>query len=465
MFQRFALPFCVGLDIHKDNVYAAVCMTRPKTNRKIIRTRKFNINHTDLVSMTEWIHSFHPDFISLGYDPADPSWTEIHVYMESTGKYTTPVFNVLEEMKFSPHIVNPKHVRMINGQKTDQKDCSWIAELASNGLLHSSYVPCQSVRDARRISRLRTKLVHERGSCIRRMQNILVEANIRMDLIFSDTTGWSAQRVIRYLLDTDEPSLWEIRNLIHSRCHIMRARSPEERKEKEEKLFKAFNGARFSLSQKFELRSVLNQIASLDQQILAHETMMAEILTEFETQLNLLQEIPGISRLSAMQILAEIGPDMNQFPSVKQFISWCGLCPASNQSNGKHKSVRIGKGGKYLKPILIQCAMGAVKCSPYYAKKFKKIKTRRGSKRAYIAIARKLMVAAYHMLLNGESFNPSDPDEAGSNDNQTQKTDAGSKTEEQSERMVPTIDEAVQALIRHGINIDSITAQIQPLRL
>lgn len=465
MDQRVPHPFCVGLDIHKDNVFAAVCMIRPKSGRKIFHTQKFNINHTDLLSMGQWIRSFLPVFFSLGYDPSDPAVIHIPAYMEATGKYSTPVYNALEAMGFNPHMVNPKHVRMINGQKTDQKDCAWIAELGALGLLRSSYIPCQTIRDVRRICRKRTKLVHDRGNCVRRMQNVLVEANIRMDLIFTDTTGYSARKVIRYLLDHDEPELSEIRKRIDYRCSIMRGRTPEERREKEEKLFKAFNGAKFFPSQKFELESVFSQIDFLDHQIQAYESMMAESLSEYKDLLELLQEIPGISRLSAMQILAETGPDMSQFPSVKHFISWCGLCPASNQSNGKHKSVKIGKGGKYLKPILIQCAMGAVKCSPYYAKKFKKIKARRGSKRAYIAIVRKMMVSAYHMLLTGESFNPTDLEEDRRDEAQSQKAQTEQKAGKNPEKKTPTIEEAVQALIRYGVNVDSITPQIQALRL
>lgn len=130
---------------------------------------------------------------------------------------------------------------------------------------------------------------------------------------------------------------------------------------------------------------------------------MHQTLEPFNNYLDLLDSIPGISKLAAMQILAEIGTNMDHFENEKQFISWCGLCPQSNESNNKHKTVKIGKGGYYLKPVLIQCALVAMK-SHYFKAKYESISRRRGKKRALIAIARKLMVIAYHLFQTGEYF-------------------------------------------------------------
>lgn len=395
MAVRNRKPVCVGLDVHRNNVWACVTFKDPAKGKDglVFVTKKFDSNHSDLASMCEWIYTTLPDLEDRAID----------VYMESTGKYSTPVFDVCEEMGLKPHIVNPKHVRTIAGQKTDQKDCAWIAELGANGLLRESYIPVRELRESRRLSRSRTKLVQERGDTIRRIRNILTEANIRMDLVFSGIEGESARSVIEYLLTTEEPDLEEVKKRIRKSCRIMRFSTHKERKEKEEELRKAFAGAKFSSVQKFELENAYERVDRLTAQIQRYEQMMTEILEPFKSYLDLLDSIPGISGLSAMQILSETGTDMGQFKNEKHFISWCGLCPQSNQSNNKHKSVKIGKGGYYLKPVLIQCALNAVK-HPYFKGKYEAIAARRGKKRALIAIARKMMVLAYHMFQTGEYF-------------------------------------------------------------
>ncbi|OLU45769.1 hypothetical protein BO223_04070 [Faecalibaculum rodentium] len=304
-------------------------------------------------------------------------------------------------MGLNLHIVNPKHVRTIAGQKTDQKDCAWIAELGTNGLLRESYIPVRELRDARRLSRSRTRLVQARGDTMRRIRNILTEANIRMDLIFSGIEGESVRSMIEYLLTTEEPDIVKVKKRIRKSCRIMRFTSHTERKEKEEELRKAFAGTKFSSVQKFELENAYKRVDGLTAQIQSYEQMMKEILEPFKQYLDLLDSIPGISSLSAMQILSETGTDMAQFKNEKHFISWCGLCPQSNQINNKHKLVKIGKGGYYLKPLLVQCALNAVK-HPYLKGKYEAIAARRGKKRALVAIARKMMVLVYHMFQTGE---------------------------------------------------------------
>ena len=398
MARRVKKTVCIGLDVHKNNVWCCVCIADPadKGNCKF-HTRKFDSNHTDLTSMYIWCREVAATFI--------PESAEIplHVYMESTGKYSTPVYNVAEEQNMLPHIVNPAHVKMISGQKTDQKDCAWIAELGANGLLRESYIPDKVIRKGRSLSRARTKLVQIRGDVERRIQNILTESNVRMDLIFSSVSGESAQRVIEYLIQADNPTLEQIKNRIHRTCKIMRYKSDEERKEKEEKLLKAFKGANFSSANKFELREALAQIHQTNQHIRHYEDMMQENFKDYKEILDLLETVPGISHLSALQILSEIGVDMDKFEDAAHFVSWCGLCPASNQSNNKHKSVKIGKGGYYLKPVLVQCALNAKK-HPYFATKFESIAARRGKKRALIAICRKMMICVYNMIKKMEPF-------------------------------------------------------------
>ncbi|WP_323090554.1 IS110 family transposase [Allobaculum sp. JKK-2023] len=309
MAIRIKKSVCVGLDVHRNNVWACVCAKDPnkKKDTLVFKTKKFLSNHTDLTEMCNWIKETTEKI--LGKQVTE----SIDVYMESTGKYSTPVYDVCEQNKTKPHIVNPKHVRTIAGQKTDQKDCAWIAELGINGLLRESYIPEKAIRASRRLSRSRTNILHAKQDDVRRIQNVLTEANIRMDLIFTSIDGESARKVIEYLMETDEPKLGEIKRRIRKSCRIMKYESVEESKKKEEELLKAFSGAKFSPEQKFELRKAYERIDSYNAQIRDYETMMNETLLPFKSYLDLLESVPGISRLSAMQILSEIGPDIEPF--------------------------------------------------------------------------------------------------------------------------------------------------------
>ena len=143
------------------------------------------------------------------------------------------------------------------------------------------------------------------------------------------------------------------------------------------------------------------------------DKMMEDIISsnsDLENAVQVLCTIPGGKHDSAITIISEIGTDMSQFKNHYRLASWAGLAPGCNESAGKKKSVKISRAGVYLKPCLVEVAHYAVKSKTdtYYANKFEHISKRRGKKRTFIAIARKILVAIYHMLSNGEAWNPSD---------------------------------------------------------
>lgn len=147
----------------------------------------------------------------------------------------------------------------------------------------------------------------------------------------------------------------------------------------------------------------------LDQLIDSCEVELIKRAYPFRRSFQHITQIKGISALSAILIISEIGIDMSQFGSDKQLVSWAGLSPANNESAGKKKSVRISKAGQYLKPLLVQCALSAIKDkTSYFGRKYSNIKKRRGHKKAIIAIARMMLVSIYHMILTGEEFQPCD---------------------------------------------------------
>ena len=155
---------------------------------------------------------------------------------------------------------------------------------------------------------------------------------------------------------------------------------------------------------------IQEHIDYLDKSIKTVREIIDSIIAPYESAISLLCSIPGVDRRSAITIISEIGTDMSQFSSHYRLASWAGLAPGCNESAGKKKSVKISRAGVYLKPALVEVAHSAVKDkdNPYYVNKFNVISKRRGKKRAYIAIARKILVAIYHMLSTGELFNPTD---------------------------------------------------------
>lgn len=131
---------------------------------------------------------------------------------------------------------------------------------------------------------------------------------------------------------------------------------------------------------------------------------------QYDEQIKRIATITGITELSSLFILSEIGADMSVFESDRHLCSWAGLTPANNDSANKKKTTRSSKAGQYLKPLLIQCALAAVKSKkePYFAIKYHRLAKRRGKKKAIIAIARMMLSSIYHMLSNNEDFHPDD---------------------------------------------------------
>ena len=131
---------------------------------------------------------------------------------------------------------------------------------------------------------------------------------------------------------------------------------------------------------------------------------------QYDEQIKRIATVTGITELSALFILSEIGADMSVFESDRHLCSWAGLTPANNDSANKKKTTRCSKAGQYLKPLLIQCALAAVKSKkePYFAIKYHRLAKRRGKKKAIIAIARMMLSSIYHMLSNNEDFHPDD---------------------------------------------------------
>ena len=353
-----------GLDVHKDTVVAT-------------------IQGTDLESETKTFGTFTSDLEHL------VGWLQnqgiTHIAMESTGVYWKPVYYVLEDY-FEILLVNARHIKNVPGHKTDKKDSEWIAKLLLSGLLKSSFVPDPLIRQLRVLQRHKKKLIQQRTGEKNRLQNILEDANIEMASVVSDVFGKTGMAIIGQLAEgqTDPVVLSNL-----AKGTLVRKR---------DQLQLALYG-KFSEHHRFMLRLILNTILHINETIEQIETQIDKYLDQMKTEVALLQTIPGVSRQIAVGIISETGIDMSCFASEKHLASWTGVCPGNNESAGKKRSSKVTQGNKYLKTTLIEAAWSATHTkNTNFAYKYHVLASRRGKKKAAMAISHKILTAAYYIL-------------------------------------------------------------------
>ena len=176
-----------------------------------------------------------------------------------------------------------------------------------------------------------------------------------------------------------------------------------------EEIQAAVDGA-ISTEQAVKLRHCLNHIDELELHKAEIEREIFRLSDKYEEVLTLIRTVPGFDKnpLTAIQVLSEIGGDMSVFPTAKNLVSWAGCCPRNDQSNQKIKSTRISRAGYYFKPVLVQIANALIKSKkhPEFTTRYRRIKARRGHKKAIIAICRMLLTAIWHILTDLKPYTP-----------------------------------------------------------
>lgn len=382
--MKVVYPICCGLDVHKNVIVATIAST-DKAGITAYEQRSFGTLNPGLYELRDWL-------LERGC---------LDVCMESTGKYWIPVFNVLED-HVNVVLTHPKYVRAIKGKKTDKKDSRRIADLFEHDLVRTSFIPPREVRECREVARYRFKLVNIRSSEKNRYQNRLTVSNVGLGSVLSDCFGKTAQGVVRQLVSPEGFDEEACPKLIKGQA-----------RKKASRIVESVRDCDIGPDQRFEIEASMGHMDYLDDMIARCELELYVRMRPHWPAVELLRGIPGVTELSACLILSEIGFDMSQFEDADHLRSWAGLVPGNNESAGKKKSVRITKAGQFLKPVPVQCALAAVKCAgeDYFAIKYRRLKKRRGHKRAVVAIARMMLVCIYHMLSTGEVFNPSDYEE------------------------------------------------------
>lgn len=379
-------PVCAGIDVHKSVLMAAICVTDKETLNAVFYVRQFTSSNSDIRLMAEWFSSYNV----------------VDVCMESTGKYWIPVYDILEQNGLKPLLTHPKYVKQAKGRKTDFRDAIHIANLFRMDLVVASFIPPADIRDLRELCRYRLKLTYIRTSEKNRFQNSMTISKVRLDSVFTDPFGKSASDIMSYLIHTDPDEVSDDGILSFVKPGVKA--SPEE-------ILDSIHGYEFIGVQRDKLQIIQTHLDDLNKCIAMIDAKLSYYRLKYGKIIRHLVTMVGVSEESALYILGEIGADMSVWRDSDSLVSWAGLSPASNESAKKKKNTKIGKGGHYLKPLLVQCALAAIKSTkkhPYFYNKYMTLKKRRGHKKAIIAIARKMLVSIYHMIREDEDFQPID---------------------------------------------------------
>jgi transposase len=366
---------CAGMDVHEKKI--DVCIAHgPIDKPPVYEIRTFSTMTSDLEALKSWLKSYEVTAIA----------------MESTGVYWKPIFNIMEN-EFDILLAHPQHIKSLRRNKTDIKDCMWIADLLRHGLVPRSFIPPKEIRELRDLNRTRRKLVGMMTSEKNRVVKVLEDANIKLSSVVTKIYGVSSLSVIQALLEKDKLSREEIADMAKGKL-----------KKKTDLLVKALNG-RVTDHHRFLLRLHLDNIEYLTCQIGKIDEEIQQKMIPFQEKSMMIQAVPGISEVNASAILAEIGIDMSQFPDEAHLSAWAGVSPGIRESAGKKKSGKTQKGNSFLKGTLTEAAWAASRTKgSAYSAIYHNIARRRGKKRALVAIAHRLLIDIYRILKTGVPY-------------------------------------------------------------
>jgi transposase len=367
MYQR-----CAGIDVHLRFLVVCLVIVEAGQRRKEVRT--FGNETADLLALRAWL-------LQEGCS---------HVGMESTGVYWLPVYRRLEGF-LELVVANAQHIKAVPGRKTDVQDAEWIADLLQHGLLTASFVPSQEQQDVRDLTRMRVNLVQERARLVNRVHKVLEGAGIKLSTVLSDVLGLSGRAILNALC-AGESDPQRLAKLMHRSVHAT-----------QEQVTAALT-AEVREHHRFLLRELLALIDAQDRSIKHLEQEIERHLRPFEEQVQRCEQINGVSRHVLYVLMAEVGTDMQRFPDAEHLSSWAGVCPGHKESAGKRLSGRAKHGNRYVRAALVQAAHGVRRSHTYLGERYRRLKKRRGSKRAALAVGHSILVIYYQMMKTGLEY-------------------------------------------------------------
>ena len=366
---------CAGLDVHSETIVA--CIIKGTHEDELIKeTETFPTLTKDLFRLLKWLESHEVT----------------HIAMESTGVYWKPVFNILEDF-FDITLANAQRIKNVPGRKTDVSDAEWIAKLLRHGLIEKSFVPPVEIRELRDLTRLRKKWIGHLTSEKNRIQKVLESSNVKLSTVISDIFGVSGRKLLSRLIEQGYVDETDVEKDIHGKLIPKKQRITDS-------LFGTINE-----HQIFLIRQSWHHIQYLETLISEIEERVEHLLQNYQEELQLLITIPGISKHTAAVIIAEIGVDMMQFPTSQHLASWAGVSPGNHESAGKRKSTRTVKGNPHIKSAMCEAAWAVSRSRHrWLANKYWSLASRRGKKKALVAISHRMLRVIYSMLLNKEPY-------------------------------------------------------------
>jgi transposase len=370
MFDRVA-----GLDVGKDSVTVCVRVPGPRGGRRS-QTRTFKTTTGSLQVMRDWLLE---EQVSIAA-------------MESTSTYWKPPVYCLEEV-MDVWLLNAAHMKAVPGRKSDVRDAEWIAQLLEHGLLAPSFVPPPDIRRLRMLTRYREQLMGDRTREIVRLELMLEDASIKLSSVVSSLKTISARAMLTAMIDGEQDPLV----LADMAKGKLRRKIPE--------LAQALTG-HFDANHARLARSMLRRLDLVEQALAELDAVLVDAFQPWQHQIELLQTIPGVGPKAAQVIIAETGGDMARFPTAAHLTAWAGLAPAMHESAGKQSPAGKRHGNKWLAAMLVEAAgsVGRMHGKNYLAARHARLLKRRGMRRAQVAVAHSILVAAYWMLKRDEPY-------------------------------------------------------------
>ena len=357
-----------GVDVHQGTMVVTVRVPGPDGPRQVT-TQTCGTMTSDLLAIRYWL-------LSIGIT---------HVAMESTGIYWRPLYYLLEE-QVTVLLVNMQHLKQVPGRKSDVRDSEWLAQLLEWGLLRSSLVPPQPIRDLRDLTRYRKRQIEDRAQEVNRLVRLLEDAGIKLASVATDVMGVSGRAMMAALLrgQSDPVALADLAR------GVLRRKLPA--------LREALQG-RFRAHHAFLLTQILSKIEFLEDAIEQLTAAIDEHVRPFEAALARLMTIPGVARRNATTIFAETGGDMTRFPSAAHLCSWGAICPSQHESGGKRRSGKLRDGNRYLRGALIEAGLAATRAKGTALQaRYYRVKRHRGHKKAVVATAHQILEISYYLL-------------------------------------------------------------------
>ena len=369
-------PVCCGIDGHAAQLTA--CLRRVSDDGQIsTEWQDFGTTYDQLLALRAWL---------------DEQGCPI-VVLESTGVYWKPIYHVLV-VTLEVIVANARSVRQRPGKKTDKADAAWLAELLAHGLVDPSFIPPPAVQALRDLTRTRVALVQTRSQVQNRISKVLEDTNIKVAHVVSDLFGTSGRRMLKALCAGERNP----QQLAALALGTLRRKLPE--------LALALTG-QFTAHHGRLIQGELELMELLERQIADLDEQIRQATEPFAPQLEQLQSIPGIQAITARDITAEIGTEMRRFGSATRLSSWAGVSPGNNESAGKRRKGRTRTGNRYLRRVLVQCAWAARKTPTFLGRTFRRLESRLGRKKAAMAVAHKILVIIYHVLMDGTFYEES----------------------------------------------------------